>query len=163
MEKHLYRSRDGRMIAGVCGGLAEYFGLDPTVIRIAAVLLACLDGVGVIAYVVLWMVVPEEGGTPVYQTWTTGPATEPKAAGPADTAVPDAPVAPVPASTAPIPAAPAGPRRAGLTAGLVLIAIGVLFMVSRFVPGIDILRLWPLLLIVIGVSMILRSGRRSSR
>ena len=60
MEKRLYRSRSDRMIWGVCGGLAEYFDIDPTVIRIIAVLLLLAKGVGVLAYIILAIVVPLE-------------------------------------------------------------------------------------------------------
>lgn len=48
------------MIAGVCGGLAEYFGLDATVVRVGYVLLSVLGlGTGLIVYVILWLVIPE--------------------------------------------------------------------------------------------------------
>ena len=61
-DRRLYRSRTNRMIAGVCGGLAAYFGIDPTIVRILAVLLALPGGgppIGLI-YLVLWVVLPEE-------------------------------------------------------------------------------------------------------
>ncbi len=60
MEKRLYRSRDDRMIWGVCGGLAEYFGIDPTIVRIIAVVLAFASGAGILAYIILAIVVPLE-------------------------------------------------------------------------------------------------------
>ncbi len=60
-EKRLYRSRDNRMIGGVCAGLGEYIGLDPTVVRLIFVVGAIL-GVGslVLVYLVLLLVIPEE-------------------------------------------------------------------------------------------------------
>ena len=61
MEKRLYRSRSNRMIWGICGGLAEYFGIDPTIIRIIAVLLVLANGLGILAYIILAIVVPLEG------------------------------------------------------------------------------------------------------
>lgn len=61
MAKRLYRSRTDRKIAGVCGGLAEYFGIDPTIIRIIAFILLLPGGFpGFIPYVILWVVVPEK-------------------------------------------------------------------------------------------------------
>ena len=60
MEKRLYRSRDDRMIWGVCGGLAKYFDIDPVIIRIIAVLLVLADGIGILAYIILAVVVPLE-------------------------------------------------------------------------------------------------------
>src|SRR5436309_109070 len=62
MDGHrLTRSETDKRIAGVCGGLGEYFGIDPILVRVAFVLLA-LMGPGVIAYIVLWIVMPR--GTP---------------------------------------------------------------------------------------------------
>jgi phage shock protein PspC (stress-responsive transcriptional regulator) len=58
--RKLYRSRNERMIAGVCGGLGEYFNIDPTLIRLLFVFLALAGGPGLVAYIVLLVVVPEE-------------------------------------------------------------------------------------------------------
>ena len=58
--KRLYRSRTNRQIAGVCGGIAEYFKIDPTLVRILWVILALSGGSGVLAYVVAWLIIPEE-------------------------------------------------------------------------------------------------------
>lgn len=55
--KKLYRSRDNKMIAGICGGLGEYFEVDPTVIRLVAAA-GALMGVGIIAYIVAWIIIP---------------------------------------------------------------------------------------------------------
>lgn len=60
MSKRLYRSKNDRMIAGVCGGLAEYFNVDPVIIRIVAFILLLPGGLpGLIPYAILWIVVPE--------------------------------------------------------------------------------------------------------
>jgi phage shock protein C len=59
MEKRLYRSRNNKVIAGVCGGLAEYFGIDPVIVRIIAFALLLPGGLpGLLPYLVLWLVVP---------------------------------------------------------------------------------------------------------
>ncbi len=58
MHTKLYRSRTNSMIAGVCGGLGEYLNLDPAILRIVAVLLIFAKGIGVLAYVVAWVIVP---------------------------------------------------------------------------------------------------------
>ena len=56
----LSRSRSNRMLAGVCGGLGQYFGIDPVIFRILFVLLALPGGApGVLPYVILWIVMPE--------------------------------------------------------------------------------------------------------
>lgn len=58
--KRLYRSRKDRKIGGVCGGIGEYFNIDPTVVRLIAVLLLLPGGLpGLIPYIILWVVVPE--------------------------------------------------------------------------------------------------------
>lgn len=56
--KRLYKSRTNRMIDGVCGGVAEYFGLDPTLVRIAWVLLTFLNGLGILLYLVAIIIMP---------------------------------------------------------------------------------------------------------
>lgn len=56
--KRLYRSRDHRVVAGVAGGLATYLGIDPALIRLAFVLLTIFNGLGLLLYLVLWLIVP---------------------------------------------------------------------------------------------------------
>ena len=58
--RKLYRSTTNRQLAGVCGGLAEYFNLDVTLIRVLFVLLAVLGGSGLVIYVAMWIIVPKE-------------------------------------------------------------------------------------------------------
>jgi phage shock protein C len=60
----LYRSRRHKVIAGVCGGIAEWLGWDPTVVRIAYVILSVISVgfPGTIAYIILWIVMPKEAG-----------------------------------------------------------------------------------------------------
>lgn len=58
--KKLLRPRDGRMIGGVCAAFARHFGVDVSLIRIAWALLAVAFGTGVIAYLICWLVIPEE-------------------------------------------------------------------------------------------------------
>lgn len=60
MEKRLYRVREGRMIAGVCGGIAAYFGVDPTVVRVAWAIASCFAFAGVLAYIAAVLIIPEQ-------------------------------------------------------------------------------------------------------
>jgi len=55
----LYRSRDDRMIAGVCGGLGEFFGIDATLVRVLFILLVIFGGSGLLVYLVMLVIVPE--------------------------------------------------------------------------------------------------------
>jgi phage shock protein C len=57
--RKLYRSRTNRQVAGVCGGLAQYFNLDATLIRILFVVLAVRKGSGIVVYLALWIIVPQ--------------------------------------------------------------------------------------------------------
>lgn len=73
--KELKRSRTNRMISGVCGGIADYFEIDPTVVRLAWVIITALtNGIGILAYLIAVLVVPEEAppttGTPPSGTET---------------------------------------------------------------------------------------------
>jgi phage shock protein C len=56
------RSRNDRVLGGVCGGLGRYLNVDPVLLRIAAVALALSGGLGVLAYIIAWVVIPEESG-----------------------------------------------------------------------------------------------------
>lgn len=58
MSKRLYKSKN-RMLAGVCGGIAEYFSVDPTLIRLAWIVFCALGGSGVLAYIIAALVIPE--------------------------------------------------------------------------------------------------------
>ena len=60
MEKRLYRSKDERMIWGICGGLGKYFDVDPTIVRVVWVLTLFLGGFGILAYIILRFVIPLE-------------------------------------------------------------------------------------------------------
>jgi phage shock protein C len=58
--RKLYRSKANRKLAGVCGGLAQYFNVDATLIRVLFVLLAVLGGSGLVLYLAMWIIVPNE-------------------------------------------------------------------------------------------------------
>lgn len=59
MEKRLYRSRRDKMLAGVCGGIAEYFNIDPTLVRLGLIVLCAMGGSGILAYIIAAIVVPQ--------------------------------------------------------------------------------------------------------
>ena len=60
MKKKLYKSKDNKKICGVCGGVAEYFEFDPTIVRLAWVLFTILGGSGIIAYIIAALVIPDK-------------------------------------------------------------------------------------------------------
>ena len=60
MEKRLYKSKNNKMIDGVCAGIAKYFDVDPTLVRLAAIILACTVGSGILAYIICAIVIPRD-------------------------------------------------------------------------------------------------------
>lgn len=63
MKKRLYKSNREKMLDGVCGGIAEYFDLDPTLVRLAWVVFCAMGGCGILAYIIAAIVIPRN---PVY-------------------------------------------------------------------------------------------------
>ena len=60
MKKKLYKLDNGKMLDGVCGGIAEYFDIDPTIIRVAWAIFACCGGCGILAYLVCALIMPRK-------------------------------------------------------------------------------------------------------
>ena len=58
MDKRLYKSTENKMLDGVCGGIAEYFNMDPTLVRLGWVLFCALGGSGIIAYIIAAIIIP---------------------------------------------------------------------------------------------------------
>ena len=58
MSKKLYKSNTNKMLEGVCGGIAEYFGIDPTIVRLAWVVFCALGGSGILAYIIAAIIIP---------------------------------------------------------------------------------------------------------
>lgn len=75
MSKRIYRSRVNCKIAGVCGGIAEYFNIDPVIPRLLAILLLFADGAGLVAYIIAWIIIPK------YPLGETEPVIEPSQSG----------------------------------------------------------------------------------
>ncbi|MGE5586908.1 MAG: PspC domain-containing protein [Clostridia bacterium] len=168
MARRLYRSKSECMIGGVAGGIAEYFDIDPTIVRILWVLLALADGVGVLAYLIAWIVIPANPYTEPSERFekTEGIRREVidkakevearlKGGAPPAASQPAAPQAAEGASTG------AGrPRRddsAGRIIGLILVCAGGLLLVRNFCPWFDLGALWPVVLVAAGI-VLLASG-----
>lgn len=80
MEKRLYRSRKNRMIAGVCGGIAEYLNIDPAIVRLIMALLVLANGLGIILYILALIIIPQnpeesEGSETAIPVETRSPVT----------------------------------------------------------------------------------------
>lgn len=165
MEKRLYRSQSDRMIWGVCGGLARYFDIDPTIIRVIAVLLVLVSGgAAVVAYIIMAIVIPLEGS---------------KTAEPKDTVKEN--IEEIKETASELgrelrstlsgeegeaeEVAKTHHRRRNLF-GIVLIVVGALFLAGTFLGGFNLLwwfswnYLWPLIIVAIGVLLILSARGR---
>lgn len=59
MSKRLYRSEENKIVGGVCGGIGEYFEIDPVLVRIITVLLIMAPGIGILAYIIGWIIIPK--------------------------------------------------------------------------------------------------------
>lgn len=58
--KRLFRSKNNRVISGFCGGIGEYLGIDPTLIRLMWLIATIFAGLNILAYIICWIIVPEE-------------------------------------------------------------------------------------------------------
>ncbi len=136
MDRRLQRKPDTAMIGGVCAGIADYFKIDPTWIRLLAVLLIFASGFGLVAYIVAWIVIPR------------GPLANP--AGPL-VAQPDQQVR----------AQSATGRGVAFIPGIILILLGMIFLFDNLFFWFDWDYVWPLLLVGAGVLMIYHSVKPS--
>lgn len=136
MDKRLYRSRDDRIIAGVCGGLAEYFHVDSSLVRLVWALISFPGAVGLPLYLLAWILVP---AAPWFadETASAEPVRRPERPEPIGE----------------------GCDRHRWTGGF-LVVIGAIFLLNEFVPGFRLGRLWPLFLIVPGVFILARGLKR---
>jgi phage shock protein C len=146
MEKRLYRSRKDKVISGVCGGIAEYFGLDSTIIRLAWVILIFLAGTGIVAYIIAAIIVPEE---PEYASYSEKDETSEE----------------YEAHQIEYEDEPEGKKTEEVykknkknrnAIGGILILLGIFFFARRMFYWIDFAYIWPLLLVGIGLYFIIK-------
>lgn len=137
----LYRSKSESMIGGVAGGIGEAINLDPTFIRILFILLVLVGGGGVILYIILWIVLPLNDQTTynVNSNIMEENNTQEKEQSPDFSH-----------DTNKFKKKDEG----SLIAGLILITLGIIFLVIRYIPRIDFGDLWPVILIVIGIVLL---------
>lgn len=147
--KQLYRSESNRMIGGVAGGLGEYFDIDPTLVRLAFILLTLSGGSGVLLYVVLWIIIPTQSSGQQAATHDTMKDNAKEVEAKAKQFAKEAEHV-------------AKGSDSKLWLGAVIVTIGAWLLLANFgfVNGWLMSRLlWPLILIAIGVSVISRSNR----
>jgi phage shock protein C len=138
--RKLIRSQTNKILAGVCGGLGEYLGIDPTVIRVLFILLTLTGGAGIIIYIILVFVMPIDSVAPAH-TEATHPA----------------------GSTHAHHVTPRSSERRMLF-GLLLIVIGILLFLREVFPryiDIEPYQVWAIIIILIGLYLLLRPTRKS--
>jgi len=141
--KKLRRSSKDHVIAGVCGGLGEYFEVDPLIFRLIFAILVVFGGTGILAYIILWILIPQD--TDNTRSHDFGENVKEGANKMAEE-IKDVKIQ--------------GNGR--FIAGAIILTIGLIFLVNNFFPffGLGIKKLWPLLIIVIGASILLNPSRR---
>lgn len=133
MQKQLFRYPNKATIGGVCHGLAVYFNLDVSLVRVLFVVGAVSFGTGALAYLIMWAVLPEK---PVVYS------SEP-------------PFLPIEENEEVLPSSNSDDqKRATLIAGFVVLGIGVLFLLRNFIPEFHIGKFWPVILIIVGGAIV---------
>jgi phage shock protein C len=155
MARRLTRDTKRAVLAGVAAGFADYFGIDPVLARLAFILLVFFNGAGIVLYLVCWVVMPRQ-------------EEEADAAGSAEPAPADRIAAEVRQAGEKVVQnlrrSPANPGQGQIIAGSILVVLGVLFLLDRFSwwrwPSWATLgRLWPVILIVVGISLLVEAIR----
>ena len=156
MSDRLYRSRTDRMLAGVAGGLAELWGADPSLVRIAWALLVFLTGgVALVVYIVMAIVVPEGDPAPWPSAGIGAAGT-----GPSGTSAPAAGDSWTPPPSRERVSSPRGGGAVPALFGAFLILLGAFFLAREFLPQIDFDWFWPAVLIALGVVLVASALRR---
>lgn len=155
MARRLTRDTKRAVLAGVAAGFAEYFGIDPVLARLAFVLMVFFNGAGIVLYLVCWVVMPRQDQ-------------EEGAAGSAEPAPADRIAAEVRQAGEKVVQnlrrSPANPGQGQIIAGSILVVLGVLFLLDQFSwwrwpSWATIGRLWPVILIVVGISLLVEAIR----
>jgi phage shock protein PspC (stress-responsive transcriptional regulator) len=139
--KRIYRNPRNKVIAGVCAGIADYFDIDVTWVRLGFVLAIFASGVGLLAYIIAWIVIPKDES------------------GAGETAQPSPPADSHSAAKDAKPSA----QRSRITGhtrnavGIILILLGILFFMDRNFYWFDFDLFWPAILVVLGIYMLTRA------
>lgn len=157
MEKKLQRNEQEKTVAGVCAGLAEYFDVDVTWVRIAFVLAVLAGFSGVLAYIVLWIAVPVKSFVPASGQFNADYKVYDNAANP------NGPINDPAFSGIPYPEKKKSGNGA-VVLGLIFVIFGAFFLLDEFhfVPyWFEVHKLWPLVFIIPGIMMITNANKKS--
>ena len=134
MEKKLQRDTQHKVIGGVCAGLANYFGMDATLLRLLLAFMILFAGTGLWLYIILWIVMPAGHFKPSsdgVETFVSETSQAPKK------------------------------NSGSMVIGLTFIGLGALGLLHRFVPEFNWQMIWPIALIVLGLILILPKAKQS--
>jgi len=150
--KKLHRSRTDKMIGGVAGGLAEYFNIDPVIVRVLFVITVFLGGGGILAYIILWIVLPEEPLEYQFQNVNNSEKNKGTSAGSTKSSGESG------FETVNLNGVVESVKdNRKILGGVILIGIGMLILLDNLIPRFDAGDYWPLILIGVGVGIIIKS------
>lgn len=157
--RKLFRSRDHRVVAGVAGGLAEYFNIDVALIRLVWILLLLAGGTGFLVYIIAAIIIPEEpiGGSDGPTVTYPGPVSGANGSSAGSSGVGTGFAGePTPSDVKVKRYAHDGPA----VGGWVLVGLGLYFLAHEFLPWFALGKLWPLILVLAGVGVLAGAFRR---
>ena len=157
--KRLFRSRKDALIAGVCGGLAEYFDVDPSLVRLVFILAIFLGGAGLVVYLVAWLIVPENPEQSPTASFIKNQQMKEEVVGELRR-MGSSLAEKFEATLEDEDGVQRPERRSAVFVGLALIVIGAAFFIKNFLPWLNLERLWPVLLIGVGVLLLIGAARR---
>ncbi|MEJ6950639.1 PspC domain-containing protein [Natronospora cellulosivora (SeqCode)] len=150
--KKIYRSRDDKIIAGVCGGIAEYFDIDSTIVRLVFLLfLLSPNGVGILAYIIPWIIIPEKSFSGSNKDSHNNVNEEQVLEG----EIVDDPSVQESKSEKNSSESKNNEKKHAII-GIILIAFGSLFLIDHWLPRFRREIFWPILLVALGVYLLLK-------
>ncbi|HBY57817.1 MAG TPA: stress-responsive transcriptional regulator [Candidatus Atribacteria bacterium] len=155
MQKKLYRSRKDYMIAGVCGGIAEYFDIDSTLVRLMAVLIVLLGGAGVVAYIIAWIVIPKNPEQVSDENFENREKLKEKIKKGAEDVIEE-----VKEHFESEESYHKSEKNRRILGGIIVIVIGLIFLLNSFFPWVGWGRLWPLILIAVGITIMIQAFKK---
>jgi phage shock protein C len=173
MHKRLYRSARERMLGGVAAGIAEYFDVDPTIVRLVFVLTVLVGGAGVLAYIIMWIVIPQRPFVPNNMNYNIPPQTagESASTGTVGGSTETTPNEASSANQASSETQGAGndpvsefqekmkkqKEKRGVTFGIILVILGIFLLADSMLPQIRFHDIFPIAIMAAGVIILLNA------
>jgi len=171
MHKKLYRSVREKMLGGVAAGVAEYFDIDPTIVRLIFVLSIFVGGAGIIAYIIMWIVVPQGPFVPYNMNTNIPPQNQGPVTGTDSNSTTGGSSGTEPA-TPPKTETPPDPNpdysqshkmhheKHGISFGIVLVVFGIFLLANNMIDRIHFHDIFPVVLIVLGIGLLINAIKK---